>query len=640
MNIQNNLNKILKYSIKKKNYQMDKYLQLTNTNEIYFYNKLNYVNKRNNIAKQEAGSIFDKNDDWLTDNIDIIYTRYHGIIDSSEHIIIPHNIYLILPLCCGFYNFAHIEETHFILSNILDIKKKINTDEYITVIGINNYVILKPNDTYCNIRMDISYEKYHYIPMGLNFIEDLQDNVTNEDYNELVHGLFYGNHHQIYKNLEMMEFIDIIKEQGMIFNGTYINLIIDKIKKYKRSTGKQIFLFDNFISYFLKNDFYNNINLFKEIIEEHRVSIDKIITPKFDGNIFLETYNNLTLDDFFNKITELLDYLIKQTNLNQNIMLRDKLINLIDKKIQNIIYNKSQIFNNSSKQKYINFIKNSLFNIKFSFQENNQFNLFKFNRLELNDVKIQPDDEINNYVFEDNFNEFKNNFHIHKIKYIKWLKWNLYNLYWKLSYVYSIKWVESNFYKKIINENKNLSLKNLLEYISSIIPEKKKFVFNSSCQGFDNKVCDNVKCIKNLYKNVKNKIQVSQVFNQNDISILDKLMTDMSNGKWNKPSVDEEYADIIEKYFFYFFTKILHFNQDNSNLASKILYWYFYNYNKDFIKYFINENQIFDQKYLSELKNTFIIYFNIALTNYYDYIATTQQKYVMVHHLGEKINII
>lgn len=166
----NYLYKIFKYCDKLHNYNSIKYITPFNTKEIYLQNKSLYKN-------QKGGELVVPE---TLKNIDIIQTIYHGSLTNISFII-PDNIYLIIPLCCGFYNYAIDAYSQFFTfqtgengeivpyEQINDyIKKNINVAENIIKIGYNNYIILRPSTEYCDILLQIDYNtKIGTIPIGI-----------------------------------------------------------------------------------------------------------------------------------------------------------------------------------------------------------------------------------------------------------------------------------------------------------------------------------------------------------------------------------------------------------------------------------------------------------------------------------------
>lgn len=660
--IQNDLNKFTKYSIKNNYYKLDKFVEMKNISQMYFFAKLFYLNnkKYKNKSKKIGGRIFKQSEEWITSNIDVMYSLYHGRIDNMEQFIVPNNVYLVIPLCCGFYNWTSSSLTNFLSKDVQKIKEIINESEFIVKIMSNNYVILKPDDTYCDVFLSITYENFFLTPFGLRFIDEPDENKLINNYNNLI----LHTTPQMYKTLELMEHIHLFMNRGLIIDNDKENFknILNMIEHYKNinsQTNPQ--LFKNFILYFFQIKCIKNFHFFQSILNDNRSVILNVDVSKINFNTNTLYDARVDINDKIIYISTLLNFLSKSDN-NDYLRIKNDLIGVINCMITDIIYSKSKIFLNNNT--YLNFISKILPEINFTLETSYESKLFEFNSLELSGINISIRNNINNndiwkdynkdklHVLE-NHTDYTNNFNNYKYKYITWLKWNIYNLYHKIIHVSKISWFETNFYKKIVNENKKFSLKYLVEYISEYQPEKIKFLLNFSCQGFNNGVCENVKCIRHLYTNIKNNYQVSNVFNQNNILELYKLMSMMNKGiGWNKPRIQSDNNSSTLNNFVIFFSSIFQNELNkkeieinlsevlhNSQLASNILLWYFINYNNDFLNYFKENEQIF--KYRDDITNTMIIYFNVALTNYYDNILEAiDKKTLMVNILGEKIIII
>lgn len=102
------LYKVYKYAIKSKNKLLLDHLSPTNMKTIYMHEKICYLNGQN----QHGGVLVDP--EKLKD-IDIIQVSYHGSLKTNMFII-PDNIYLIIPLCCGFYNYADYSYDNFFMT--------------------------------------------------------------------------------------------------------------------------------------------------------------------------------------------------------------------------------------------------------------------------------------------------------------------------------------------------------------------------------------------------------------------------------------------------------------------------------------------------------------------------------------------
>ena len=295
------LKKIYKYSNKLNNNIFLEQLDSINLKKLYILSKNTYINN------QKGGLLVNSNE---LNKFDIINVDFHGSINQNDIFTIPSNIYLIIPLCCGFINFIGEDYIHFFLTNNkkqqLD---KINEAEYILKLGKHNYIILKPNQKYCDINLAITYEKNSGI--GMYFSQYFSQYFNYNFFNYNKYDVIIFNNDDV-KILEIMENIRLENYNVDSDSHEKINEITDESKNN---------LFINFI--------YSEIHLYNNDYNE--------VIKKFK----LINKNKLEYINFIK-------------NINNNNLSIDKIdINLLDKKYIDFLSNKSN-------KQYIDFIKNFL----------------------------------------------------------------------------------------------------------------------------------------------------------------------------------------------------------------------------------------------------------------------------------------
>ena len=99
------LYKAIKYISKTKQYDLIDVLDTKNIEFIYDISKKNYLQKGGKYLSEDE-----------LENTELMFLSFHGQINSFKKLIVPEDIYLTIPLCCGTYfdiNKEFISETYF-----------------------------------------------------------------------------------------------------------------------------------------------------------------------------------------------------------------------------------------------------------------------------------------------------------------------------------------------------------------------------------------------------------------------------------------------------------------------------------------------------------------------------------------------
>lgn len=627
MQTKDKLYKVYKYASKNKDCRLFNYLTPTALNTVYMHEKIQYLNSQT----QNGGALVDQS---MLKYFDVIQIGYHGSL-TNNIFQIPDNIYLIIPLCCGFYNYAIDAYPNFFLYQYDDdgkvitfpyvndrVKEIINANEFIIKIGKNNYIILKPSQQYCDVSVSIDYhQKLGNIPMGIfdsyrykfkviniKLNEDV-DTFTNDDFDTLI-------------NMER------IRTRNYLINDFHeYTMYFESEMNYNTKT----YLLANFLSY----NIYNNFDEYIELLKKYP-NLTTLNSSVLDQSKHLET-RILNLSIIYNKCKA------NKTNVTEQNFVKEILL-ITKNKINKIIKDSINFVNGTTS--YLQFIE-SLKNVFFK-----HLNYSIVSDL----IKDQDAKYVEELTSKPKF-MLKSDYDISNVPDIENLKLLLFNIYHKLTIVSKKDNMETGCYKYITDNNLDFTLQHILTYLSMrqkrLYPnpnENKLFAFNISCQGFTNKnVCENYKCLKHLHINASG-IEYTQVFNQQSIKKLNEVFRIFKLDNYNYFNVSADYdhyvsqlANSLKLSDLFGENKINEdkFDEDKIEIMSKVLIWYLVNEYDKLFKFIINNFFAFSngRSDLAESTNAIITHINLAITYAYFNALNKDQKYT-INHLMDGLQTI
>lgn len=148
------LYKAIKYSKKTNNKNYLSIIDTHNSEFIYKISKSNYLQK--NIQTGGANLIKPEN----ISQIKLTHCAFHGSLETETMMKVPENIYLIMPLCCGFGITSTLDEEKFFFKSEEEIISYVNENSSNGVLQVENqhFIILKPGDEYCDINLSFTFD--------------------------------------------------------------------------------------------------------------------------------------------------------------------------------------------------------------------------------------------------------------------------------------------------------------------------------------------------------------------------------------------------------------------------------------------------------------------------------------------------
>lgn len=524
MNHKNDINdmtllyKALKY-IKKSgnNVLLDK---IKNNNILNLY----YLAKNTYVKTQKGGFIL--NTEQL-ENTKLKHLSFHGTIAGNKKLIVPDEMHLIIPLCCGFTNKGSYVEYDFYAKSESEIKNIVNNSTDLLQIGIYDYIVLRPGNIYCDIRIEI------YIDININ--EGIS---TISQTAEFLKNHYIDNQHEIIYTFSItQDDIDVL----------YYLL---KNKSYKVSNITNLHLLKSKIQY--TDQFYDKMNnliincMFDESFELFKIQYVERIHEML--NLLHTTFSNdadvmLKIAKFSNAINHVIET-SNENNLFENISeLFDLLYNdniyfydILDKatKIKilrivgscendlhtNIILSKemrkqmrSIMLNNENILQFIKKLKPE----KLSLAENAKYLFFsKYSNCNLNFIS-----DASTLLFDET-------------KFIELLS-NIYVCHYGISKMCE---QEKNFIRYMMKEKEyyvDVLLSDLLNFLK-MNESGNLFIFNNSCQSFSEnlKVCQAGHCLALISDKIGLNISYTEIFDNENL-------IDLSNALDFIKSVDSTY---------------------------------------------------------------------------------------------------
>lgn len=121
-------------------------------NSLNQYNKKCTHGDKIKINLQCGGDLVDR--DHL-DNVSITHVVFHGHIASDRTMILPENIFLIMPICCGFTVYTSLDENEYFDDPEDSVVVKTNSDaDNVLQFGRKKLLVLKPGDKYCDLEIE------------------------------------------------------------------------------------------------------------------------------------------------------------------------------------------------------------------------------------------------------------------------------------------------------------------------------------------------------------------------------------------------------------------------------------------------------------------------------------------------------
>jgi len=652
----NYLYKIFKYCYKMNDYSLINYITPPNIREIYLQNKILYINKSNKSNKlnnQTGGELVNPE---ILKNIDIIQTIYHGSLQNKAFII-PDNIYLILPLCCGFYNYAIHAYTEFFTNQYDEkgnnipyekvneyIKTIVNNSENIIKIGYNNYIILRPSNEYCDIYLQIHYDTtIGTMPIGIFDSYRYRFKIKKYSFDENEYNLNDTNE-------ELCNFIDDEKKIN-IYNGLlYMEKI--RIKEWKiddiENNQKEFSLFElkdktyllcHYITHYISKYIStyitvlkNNEEIFFKILNTSQQNIYKKIYDKQINNISRMNYLLIIYNFFKTYLQTNENIIINKFCADILKITRDNITKIIDEeffKIQKINISDDNVG-------YLNFLV-TIKNIFFK----------HINKESINDLILDQESTfLDKLCLISKINYIQTiNFETNKEIY---LIFNLVNIYFKLAVISNKDCIELECYKYIANNNLKFILSNVLNYLSlrqkkiypTDIDKQKLFVFNVSCQGFSSdNICENNKCLRKLGINTSG-IKYTEIFNQSSFLKIIEVIKLLNLPSYNYINIVGEESNINTMNSILESTQLFVDSQGNNytKSACRLMIWYF---KQEYTKIYnhLIQNLFNDPESLKESTNAIITFLNLAITLLYNKSFSQDQKYAVRHIMGDLILI-
>lgn len=315
--------KSIKYGIKTDQPEILSTINSQNCKKLYLSLKSDHIN-----TFQIGGNLINVKQE---SNVKLQHVVFHGNMANDRILHVPINMFLFLPLCCGFTVSNSIDEFAFFNDDEHNIIKKLNakTKNSVIQVGKKKYIVLKEGDEYCDI--EISYI------IDLFLEEGIFTNSTKKENNDVIIKLLESvahNNTSIFtitpNTLELFKLIRTdIKLKSLeptdINNLAQLYYIIDQITSY---IDRHI-LFSNVYGHILQQHinkqynkifekFYDGLQKTKEIQKRYS-SIPDITSPKF-----------------INKFIEHVSYIIiiLQQNMNDSILIKIQLFYSNIKKIK------------------------------------------------------------------------------------------------------------------------------------------------------------------------------------------------------------------------------------------------------------------------------------------------------------------
>lgn len=494
------LDKAIKYIFKSKNYELISLLNNKNINIVYYLAKKNYLQKggSQHLSLEEL------------DKTEVMHLSFHGQIMGYRELVVPDGIYLVIPLCCGFSNIEGLFNYDFYSKGDQQLKNIVNNTEDLMKIGIQNYFLLKPRDTYCDVRISITLDinitegilTTEQKIAGYNIFEKPKEFIE-----EFIEGKVLRNFVVTKEDLDTFYLLvrnNSYKFDNSKINDKYIN-VLDNMSQYLFVlNGKREVLFINFIydqaCEMLKNQY---LDFFKTDFVQETENKELYITVKDKVNIII---NEPDKYKFINYIRELVQEYGQYFGSLRYLHLDYNVRECATKIVNNVFKDKQYAldFIKKIKPEHITLMENE-----------NYKHLSKWaaHGFHLNSGN-------NSYLHDSNFDDGLRNF-INLIK----------EIYIALSEINIMSQVEKDFINSMYankTEFVTLYLGDLINFIRTN-KQHNLFIFNNSCQPFtqETQACQANKCLSNISKKlgISEKLKMDKSFNNENLEDLCKALS-------------------------------------------------------------------------------------------------------------------
>lgn len=120
----------------------------------------------------------------------------------------------------------------------------------------------------------------------------------------------------------------------------------------------------------------------------------------------------------------------------------------------------------------------------------------------------------------------------------------------KLFSIGQMNTIELQFIDEVVSSQNTLSLQTHIDFLSSKFPDKKIYIFSTSCQGFgSNKVCNSYKCLQLLDKHFdRRQLETREIFSQEDFLKINETMKYIEHHNlYNTMLIEDELYDAYHK---------------------------------------------------------------------------------------------
>lgn len=300
--------KAIKYGIKTEQPEVLSTINSKNCKNVYKLLKSNYINNKNQIGGQLLNESFNE-------QIILKHVVFHGKMASDRILRVPNNMFVFMPLCCGFTVTNTIDEFAFFDNEEHQIVSKMNkiTKNGILHVGKKKYIVLKQHEEYCDIEIeyiaDLLLEEGIFANRAKRENKDMIINVLTE----IVHG---ENMNRVVTH-DNIEFLKLLRNDKQIKEQVHSGPepTEEEIKQYLLQTYYVInkvtndldryILFSNVYGHILQkiindkynqifNDFYKMLQKTKEIKKQYKL-IPHTTHPEFI-NKFIEHVSNIIIE--------------------------------------------------------------------------------------------------------------------------------------------------------------------------------------------------------------------------------------------------------------------------------------------------------------------------------------------------------
>lgn len=554
--------KILKYANKNNDLNYIDNICPNNIDSLYQGLKYLYVNNKNQLGG--TSSTVEKT------YIDVVR---HGSINIGEPLIIPDNVTLIMPFCCGMYHNLGSSSSFFNQSSEDKIKSIDNAGKILDING-RKHLIMRPGDKYCNIDTQMSLKQDIYERIDID-----GDNSTKYD---------EENMESLLLTEEMIELYKIVEAYNLR-NAMSRRAIASPERRAIASPESQVTSSPRQTNFILDDDFddeYIPYEYFHGYMYRlyHKKLFEKIIS----------TTDNDQLKGYLTKKISNIDDITKFDEEEVQ-----KIISVLTKKdiqIEPFIAQDMYDFIKDRVNVYSLTIKSNLLKL---ISQNYISKSFKYERF------MQYDGE--DYSMTDVNNDVKD---IHK---------SIFTSEWtKLFTISKMNDVEKRFIREVVGNEEivNMTLQHHLDFLSKVMPDKHLYINSISCQGFgNNEVCHSYKCLRMLDVNTSELAGQDPFMQENFVNIVNALQYIDDNKLYDISLIDTELYDQYHKFICALFSGKI----NNPILLAKYFVVYIYNSYRPLFDYLMTFDDItyLGQKVWKNHKQFVKTILNLCITDIY-----------------------